>query len=108
MPNAEKDTRPCESYDQPGQDCFTAGLEVIAAEGLCGPCAMRVLPPEEQHNSAEKRLREEIARRLYFSQAQQGEHFGTEGPWWDDADAVLDILERRKTRVLPPEGSDDA
>lgn len=35
--------RTCEFYDQPGQDCVTAGPQVVAGEGLCGPCAVHYL-----------------------------------------------------------------
>lgn len=39
-------------------------------------------------------LVERLARHLYANQARQGEHFGTEGPWWDDARALLPVVER--------------
>ena len=38
--------RPCENYVETDQDCVTAGFEVIAADGLCGPCAERLLPKD--------------------------------------------------------------
>lgn len=37
----------CDYYDDPEQDCLTAGTEVLAAEGLCGPCAGRALAAAE-------------------------------------------------------------
>jgi hypothetical protein len=52
-------------------------------------------------------LRTRIARVLYANQAVQGEGFGTDGPWWEDADSLLplisDIVQDQLTSVLHPE-----
>ena len=38
------ESRDCELYDEPEQDCITAGPEVLAADG-CLPCRVRSLAP---------------------------------------------------------------
>jgi hypothetical protein len=45
-------------------------------------------------------LVERLARLLYANQAAQGEHFGTEGPWWDDARALLPVVEQAVAEAL--------
>ena len=47
-----KDAATCDFYEEPGQDCFTAGRQVQEAEGMCGPCVTRLLTRVEIAESA--------------------------------------------------------
>lgn len=42
----------CDFYAEPDQTCMTAGLEVVAAEGLCGKCAVRLIEPDHTAREA--------------------------------------------------------
>jgi len=92
---AENDAA-CDYYDAPGQTCLTAGMEVIAAEGLCGKCAVRVL-----YTSLTARERIALAHAVYRLTGYpepKGEY---------DLSSVRNPVERAvedilATRVLPP------